>query len=259
MRNPSHILITGASSGIGAALACLYAAHGIRLSLHGRDEGRLNSVADKARALGAAVTTHLGDVRDAASMASWIAACDAAQPLDLGIANAGIAAGTGGGVESAAQANAVFTTNLTGVLNTVHPALPLMLARGRGQIALMSSLAGFRGLPGAPAYCASKGAIRLYGEALRGDLLPLGVEVNVICPGYVTTPMTQDNPYPMPFLMCEERAARIIRDGLARNRARIAFPWPMHVLVRLLALLPLDWADRRMAKTPRKPAMDRLQ
>ncbi|MBI3505448.1 MAG: SDR family NAD(P)-dependent oxidoreductase, partial [Proteobacteria bacterium] len=124
--------------------------------------------------------------------------------------------------------------------------------RGTGQIALLSSLAGFRGLPGAPAYCASKAAVRVWGEALRADWLGRGIKINVVCPGYVTTRMTAHNDFPMPFLMPAERAARIMLDGLARDRARIAFPWPLYAAVRMIAALPPGLLDPLLRRLPRK-------
>jgi short-subunit dehydrogenase len=252
MRNPRHILITGASSGIGATLALIYAAPSIRLSLHGRDRNRLSSVAEHARARGADVRIHEGDVTDAADMAAWIAACDRIAPIDLLIANAGISAGTGKGGESAAQVREIFGTNVSGTFNTVLPVLPMMKERRRGQIALVSSLAGFQGFAGAPAYCASKAAIRVYGEGLRQEMSPHNIEVNVICPGFIKTPMTEVNRFPMPFLLSPERAARLIREGLAANRARIAFPWPMLAAVRLYATLPQLLIDHIAKRMPRK-------
>jgi short-subunit dehydrogenase len=127
-----------------------------------------------------------------------------------------------------------------------------MVRRGHGQIAIMSSLASFVGFPGAPAYCASKAAVRVWGEGLRGELAPHGVAVCVICPGFVVSRMTAANDFPMPLLMPVERAARIIVHGLARNRARIAFPWPMYAGVRLLAALPPGLAERLLRHAPRK-------
>ena len=252
MLNPQHILITGASGGLGAALALAYAAPHVRLSLHGRNARRLGQTATEVRKRGATVTVEVGDVTDVESMARWIAACDAMQPLDLVIANAGLSLGTADGQESAAQTRAIVDVNLMGVLNTVHPAAALMRERGQGQIALISSLAGFWGSPGAPAYCASKAAVRIYGEALRGDLAPLGVAVNVVCPGFIKTPMTDANPFPMPLIMSADKAAGIIRKGLAANRPRIAFPWTLYALVRLLAALPQDWTERLLPPLPKK-------
>jgi NADP-dependent 3-hydroxy acid dehydrogenase YdfG len=252
MNSPRHILITGASSGLGAALAIEYAAAGTRLSLHGRDGERLAQVAKEAQQRGADISTQIGDVCAAAAMANWITACNAAVPIDLVIANAGISAGTARGVESAAQARLIFDVNVGGMLNTVQPALPLMVQRQQGQIAIVSSLAGFRGFPGAPSYCASKAAARIYGEGLRGGVAPHNIAVNVICPGFVKTPMTDANRFPMPFLLAPEHAAHIIRRGLAANKGRIAFPWPMYVLTRMITALPQPLMDWIAARTPKK-------
>ena len=250
--SPRAILITGASSGLGDALARHYAAPGVRLFLHGRDDARLAAVAAACTKAGAAVETHIGEVTDAAAMAAWIAACDHAQPLDLVIANAGISGGTAGGPEGADQVRRIFAVNVDGVLNTVLPAVAAMTARGQGQIAVMSSIAGFLGLPNAPAYCASKAAVKTLGEGMRGPIAAAGVAVTVICPGYVKTPMTDANDFTMPFLMSVERAAGLIAAGLAANKARIVFPWPMVAAVRLLALLPPDMLAWLMARLPAK-------
>jgi short-subunit dehydrogenase len=127
-----------------------------------------------------------------------------------------------------------------------------MLARRRGQIALMSSLAAFRGMPSAPAYCASKAAVRVYGEALRARLRDSGVTISVVCPGFVRTPLTARNPFPMPLLMEPERAAVLIRTGLERKRPQIAFPWPSLLAARMIAALPAGLADRWLARLPVK-------
>lgn len=251
-QEPARILITGASSGVGAALARLYAAPGCTLLLGGRDPTRLDAVAADCRVRGATVETAVVDVTDRSATAAWIERVERAAPLDLVVANAGISAGTGDGGENATQVRAIFATNLDGVLNTVLPALAAMQRRGGGQIALMSSLAAFRGFPGAPAYCASKAAVRIWGEALRGEVAARGVRLSVICPGYVESPMTAANDFPMPFLMSAERAARIIRRGLRRNRARIAFPWPTYAAAWLVGLLPPGLTDPLLARLPRK-------
>lgn len=243
MPAPRHILLTGASSGIGAALARHYAAAGVRLSLCGRDAARLDGVAADCRARGAEVATAILDVTDRAGMRQWILAADAARPLDLVIANAGI----GGMHEGEALARAVFAVNLDGVLNTAYPALERMAARGRGQLALMSSLAGYRGIPDAPAYSASKAAVKSLGEAWRGAYAAAGLRVSVICPGFVATPMTAGDRFPKPFLMDGERAAGIIARGLAADRPCIAFPWPLAFATWLMAALPPrlgDWILR---------------
>jgi short-subunit dehydrogenase len=252
VKNFRSILLTGAGSGLGAALARRYAAPGVRLALVGRNEARLAQVAADCVARGATVERASIDVTERTALAAWITAADEAMPFDLVIANAGISGGTSGLGESNDQSRLIFAINLDGVLNTIDPILPRMRRRGTGAVALMSSLAGFRGLPGAPAYGASKAAVRVLGEALRGDYLPSGVVVSVICPGFVTTPMTARNRFHMPFLMTAERAAEIMVRGLARGKARIAFPWPMYALARLMAALPSAVVDLFIGKLPRK-------
>lgn len=250
--SPTSILITGASSGIGAALARVYAAPGVALALTGRDRARLTGVAEACRAAGATLRAQSLDVLDGDPLAAWIAEADAAAPLDLVIANAGVSAGTGGGAETAAQVRRILDINLGGVVNTVLPAIAVMRPRGRGQIAIMSSLAAFRGFPGAPAYCASKAAVRVWGEALRGHLHRDGIGVSVICPGYIRTPMTDVNKFRMPMLMEADAAARIIHGGLARNKARIAFPWPLYAMVLLISALPPAVIDPLLRAMPEK-------
>lgn len=254
MKNPRNILITGASSGIGEALAYRYAAPGVTLHFSGRDMARLDAVAGACRAKGAVVHPVRLDVTDRAAMQRWIAEADAQTTLDLIIANAGVSGGTAGRIfgEPLDEARHIFDVNLMGVLNTIEPILPVMMDRGRGQIAIISSLAGFRGMPGAPAYSASKGAVRFYGEALRGAVRRTGVAVNVICPGFVESRMTAANDFPMPLLMNADKAALIIHRGLARNRGRIAFPLPTHCMSWLMSILPDALMQRILAKLPSK-------
>lgn len=229
-----------------------YARPGSTLILTGRDLERLDSVADRCRAAGAEVRTATIDVRERAFLADWLKAVDMQTPIDLVIANAGISGGTGGGGESDDQVRAIFAVNVEGMLNTVHPLIEPMRKRRRGQIALMSSLAAFRGFRGAPAYCASKAAVKSYGESLRGLLRDDGVEVSVIHPGFVKSRMTAVNDFPMPFLMNADQAARIVKRGLARNRGRIAFPWPTYFAMWLVSCLPGWMADRLLSRTPVK-------
>jgi short-subunit dehydrogenase len=247
MQNPRSILITGASSGIGRALAVEYAAPGITLHLCGRDEPRLAQTASACRAKGAQVREAIVDVRDEAAMKDWMESAHTVMPLDLVIANAGVSLGYDREYDLARHMADTFAVNVTGVFNTVHPAILCMAARG-GQIAIISSLAGFHGLPSSPGYSTSKNAVKAYGEALRGLLWKEGIRVSVVCPGFVESPMTARNDFPMPFMMSAPKCAQIIRKGLEKNKARIAFPWPMLAAVRLMDLLPeavVDWILRR--------------
>jgi short-subunit dehydrogenase len=262
MLQPKSILITGGSSGIGAALAEHYAASGVTIFISGRDKDRLEAVAQKCRAKGAVVHPSPVDVNDKVTMSSGIGWADTTQPLELVIANAGISAGTEGGGESEAQTRQIFMTNVEGVVNTIYPALDAMQKRPlpannvlRGQIAIMSSLAAFRGFPGAPAYCASKAAVKTIGESWRGMLLAQKIGVTVICPGYVDTPMTKQNKFIMPLLMNAPRAANIIAEGLARNRPRIAFPFFTYMMVWFLMVLPPRLFDRLLSGLPQKGSL----
>lgn len=250
----THVVITGASSGLGAALAIEYAKDGVHLALLGRDEARIKAIALECESRGARVQPLLVDVTDSDAMRASLLMLDDATPVDLIIANAGISAGTGGGGESEEQAKRIFSVNVDGVLNSIHPLIPRMLARKHGQIAILSSLAGIRALPSSPAYSASKAAVRYYGEALRGYLGKQGVRVSVICPGYVKTPMTDKNPFYMPFMMSPESAAKRIIDGLSRNRSRIAFPRRLYWPLWWLSCLSPRITDPIFAALPEKPA-----
>ncbi len=250
-----HIVITGASSGLGAALALHYARPGNRLGLLGRDEDRLKATALQAEAAGARAQPLLADVTDREAMQEALYRLDDSAPIDLLIASAGISAGTGGTEgETEEQARRIFAINVDGVLNTVHPILPRMLERKAGQVALISSLAGLRGLPSCPAYSASKAAVRFYGEGLRGACAKAGVKVNVVCPGYIATPMTERNTFYMPFLMKAETAAARIAEGLEKNRSRIAFPRRLYWPLWWLACLSPALTDPLFAALPKKPS-----
>ncbi len=252
-----HVLITGASSGLGRALAEACARPGAVLHLSGRDTARLQAAAAACRAKGADVRPTVLDVRDAAAMAGWIAA---AGRLDLVIANAGISAGTGGDTEPAAQAARIFETNLTGVLNTALPAIEAMSLQSagadgvRGRVAVIASLAAFVAAPGAPAYCASKAAVQRWAEALDASERRRGIRLHAICPGYVRTPMTARNAFPMPFLMDAEEAARRTLAGIARGRVRVAYPWPTYAMARFAGALPPSVTSWFFSRMPAKAA-----
>lgn len=248
----SGIVITGASSGIGQALAELYARPGVLLALTGRDAIRLEAVAAACRQRGATVEAETVPVTDQAAMQAFIDKIAARSRLDLVIANAGVSGGFKDWAEFDAYVRAITSVNIDGVLNTVNPAIPVMVQQRSGQIAIVASIAGFLAMPGAVPYSATKHFARAYAEELRGRLAPEGVRVSSICPGFVTTRMTARNTFPMPFLMDEQRAARIIRDGLTRNQGRIAFPWPMLAMIRLLGLLPYPLLDWILSRAPKK-------
>lgn len=278
MKNPKNILITGASSGIGRALAIKYFSQfsaidsesSVNLFLGGRDSKKLEETKklclekaqkntpqylgkeSKDKELKENIFCEIIDVKNEKQIKDWIDKIEENYELDLVIANAGISAGTAGGPESSHQVNEIFAVNLNGVLNTINPAIAKMKERKSGQIALISSLAGFRGLPSSPAYSGSKAAVRVYGEALRGNLGKSGIAVNVVCPGYIKTPMTDVNEFPMPFLMTAQKGAGIIISGLRKNKSRISFPFPLFFTVWLSAMLSNKITDPLFAKLPAK-------
>ena len=255
----ASVLITGASSGIGAALAAACARPGAVLHLSGRNAERLEEVAAACRARGAEMQARVLDVADRDAMAAWI---EGAGYLDLVVANAGISAGTGNGrPESEAQARAIFDVNLGGVLNTVLPALAAMEKQPegvdgwRGRIAVVASVAAFVPAPGAPAYCASKAAVDAWTVGTATMARRQGVLMTSICPGYVRTAMTARNRFPMPGLMGADRAAGIILRGLSRGARRIVFPWWMGLAARIVGLLPLALSSRLLNTVPGKDGL----
>jgi short-subunit dehydrogenase len=247
MKSFNSIVITGASSGIGEALARDYAAPGVALALCGRNAEPLRIVAEVCRAKGAIVDTGELDVADRAATAAWLTSFDDAHPVDLVIANAGVSIDKdNSSLDDFAIVRKTFAINVDGVFNTVEPLIGRLMARQRGQIAVVSSLAGFIGLPYSASYNASKAAVRVWGESIRYVLRKSGIGVSVICPGFVVSRITADAPFPMPFLMSAERASAIIRRGLARDKARIAFPVGTKALVWFGGVLPGSWAARLM-------------
>lgn len=231
------VLITGATSAIGSALAMEYAQQGVTLYLQGRNVPKLEEVATACRLQGALVLTQELDVRDFAALESWLGSLGA---LDLVIINAGVNTNIGpaGEPEPWREVEALLDVNLKAAMLIAQSVLPAMRRRGSGQIAFLSSLAGYFGLPVTPAYSASKAGVKAYGEALRGWLAAEGVRVSVIMPGYVKSPMCDAMPGPKPFLWTPQRAARTIRRGLQRNQARISFPFPLNLGSWFLAVLP---------------------
>lgn len=235
-----RLLITGATGAIGGALAEIYAAPGIELHLHGRNEAKLAAIAARCTALGATVLIQRFDLRETVTLRAWLDVVCATRALDLVIVNAGMNTdiGPAGEGEPWDEVEALLDINLKASMAMVHAVLPAMRQQGSGQIALVSSLAGYFGLPVTPAYSASKAGIKAYGEALRGWLAPEGIKVNVIMPGYVASPMCDAMPGPKPFQWQPAQAAKYIRQGLERDRARISFPFPLNFGTWFLAVLP---------------------
>jgi len=256
---PLRVFITGASSGLGAALARQYAAQGATLGL----------LARRGESLAALISTlphperhraYAVDVRDHAAINEAAQAFLAhAGGVDVVIANAGISVGT---LTEYAEDIAVFAdiiaTNVVATAATFAPFIAAMRAqRTPGRLVGIGSVAGVRGLPGAEAYSASKAAVISYCESLRLEMKPHGIRVVTICPGYVDTPMTQVNPYPMPFLMAPEKFAAAAARVIAAGRSYAVIPWQMGIVAKVLRLLPnpvYDWAFGKAPHKPRKQA-----
>ncbi len=256
------VLITGATSGIGRALAFALAAPGVELHLSGRNAERLATAAEVARGRGARVHPRLLDVRDRDAMADWVRG---AGRLDLVVVNAGVANGTAGGIEAEAQSREIFAINLDGALNTARPALDAMLAQPpgpdgvRGRIAVIASMAIYVATPGAPAYAASKTALDVWTTATGVVARQRGVVMTSFCPGYVRTAMVARNSFHMPGLMSAERAASVILRGMRSGRPRVSFPFWMAASARLVGLLPANVLARLLQATPGRAATAYLQ
>ena len=248
---PKSILITGASSGIGKALVLGYAQKGTTLHLCGRDADRLEDVAQMCRKKGAKVFTYLFDTTDEKATQQAIQKAYQNAPMDLAIANAGVSGGVLGTDETPVSTRQIMQTNVFGTLNTVLPAIEVMKKRG-GQIALVASLAGYRGMGSCPAYSASKACVKAFGEALRGQNKYKNLRFTTICPGFIETPLTDKNRFYMPFLMKADKASKIIRKRLEKSPALIAFPWPMASGAWLGGALPTWLALPLFALFPKK-------
>ncbi len=251
MPGPLRVFITGASSGLGAALARHYGAQGAQLGLLGRKPDALAAVAN-----GLDARTYLADVRDTAAMNAAAAAfLDEVGTPDIVIAAAGISVGTL--TEEAADAvvfRAVMDANVLGLVHTFAPFIAAMRAAARPSVLCgISSVAGVRGLPGGGAYSASKAAATVYLEALRLELKKHGIAVVTVSPGYIDTPMTAVNPYPMPFKMSAATAAEKVARCIARRSAHRVIPWQMAAVAQVLKWLPVRVYDALFEKAPRKP------
>ncbi|MFN0184781.1 MAG: SDR family oxidoreductase [Aquabacterium sp.] len=251
---PPLVFITGASSGIGQALAQRYARDGARLALVAR---RRDAMSDWVRTTGLDATRvgiYGADVRDTAAVTAAGRDCIAAQGLpDIVVANAGISVGMDSEDEAdLAVMRDTLLTNVLGMAATFQPFLSGMRARGHGALVGVASVAGIRGLPGHGAYCASKSAAIAYCESLRGECRGSGVRVVTLVPGYVDTPLTRGNRYAMPFRVSASDFADAAQAAIAAGTSYRVIPWQMGVVAKLLRLLPNVLFDRMLAGRPRK-------
>ncbi|AOX15837.1 SDR family NAD(P)-dependent oxidoreductase [Kozakia baliensis] len=257
----SHILVTGASSGIGRGLALTLAKPGIVLHLGGRNEERFTAVSDACRQRGAQVFPHLQDVTDREGMEAWVRR--AGEPrLDLVLACAGITGAAdaqdqeGAAFESSEQVRRMLAVNLDGAMNTVLPALDIMRAQSRdahgkrGRICAIASVAGLVSYPGTPSYSASKAALDRFMVASGAYARPAGIVLSSVCCGFVDTPMVAQNRFPMPGLASTQRAVREILHGVAREKRRIIFPRWLVLGSRLMDVLPIRLAEAYYLRQP---------
>lgn len=250
------IFLTGATSGLGEALARHYAARGATLGLFARRRTELDRLSRELEP--AIVFCYPGDVCDADALrragADFLAR---AGVPDAVIANAGISRGTlTQAAEDLPHFRAVFETNVLGMVHTFHPFVQPMIDAKRGALVGISSVAGVRGLPGSGAYSGSKAAAINYLESLRVELHGSGVAVVTICPGFIATPLTAKNPYRMPFLLASDKAARLMAGAIERRRKFYVLPWQMALVRHILRLMPRWLFDRVFANRKRKPRGD---
>ena len=254
MKPPPLVFITGASSGIGQALAVRFQQAGYRLALVARRTAEVQAWAQAQGYDAASLAVYAADVRDVASIAAAGRACLAAQGLpDVVIASAGISVGMDSAIASDLEVmRATYETNNLGLAATFQPFISAMCERRSGTLVGIASVAGIRGLPGHGAYCSSKAAVINYCESLRGELRPAGVKVVTIGPGYIDTPLTRANRYAMPFLMqpaaFADKAFKVIASGASYR----VIPWQMGVVAKLLRVMPNVLFDAVLAGRPRK-------
>ncbi len=255
MKTRKTILITGASRGIGKALAEAYAATDVHLVLNARQATALQNVAETCRQLGAQVTTHTADIRKP-EWHQWLQDFACSHPIDLVIANAGMTCSRHDQAsEDFEQLHNMLTTNIFGTVNTIEALIPTLRTRQHGHIALVSSWAGIIAFPQFPSYCLSKAGIVHYGKALRAWLKREGIDVSIICPGFVKSDMSDCLVGSKPGLCSTQIAAKRIQRGLAKRRRYIIFPRLLFALLRLATVLPLirQWTVDRMRYDFRSP------
>lgn len=249
-------IVTGASSGIGWALAKELARHRCAVGVIARRQERLEALVQEIEAAGGRAAWATADVGDQAQTRAAVQSIrERLGPIDLMIANSGIGTSTTIDPMNVADVEAMMRINLLGVVYSIDAVLPEMLQRGKGHLAAVSSLAAYQGLPGESGYCASKAAVNSFMEGMRMQLRPHHIAVTTICPGFITTPMTAQNEFQMPFLMSAEQAAVLIVGALSRKKKVYDFPWQTSLLMKLLAWLP-DWLIIRVTnhRLDKKPA-----
>jgi short-subunit dehydrogenase len=251
---PKLVFITGASSGIGQALALAYYQAGYKLALVARRVSEIESWASQHNISQDSYEIYSANVSEIDSIVAAGQACIASQGLpDVVIANAGISVGVDTAIrEDLDQLAQTFATNNIGLAATFHPFIDGMLQRKSGKLVGIGSVAGIRGMPGHGAYCGSKAAVINYCESLRGELRGSGVQVVTICPGYIKTPMTSNNSYPMPFLMEVDDFAKQSFAKIEAGSSYSVIPWQMGVVAKLLRVLPNALFDKALAGRGRK-------
>jgi short-subunit dehydrogenase len=237
--------LTGASSGFGAALAPLIAREGHAIALIARRKNEIEQLAGQIKSSGGNAIAISCDVGDRNAVQEAVRECEKEMgPITRLIANAGIGEGTPAKGFSAEVVEQIMRVNYLGMVYCIEATLPGMLERGKGQLVGISSLAGYRGLPGMGGYCASKAAMISMLESLRIELREQNIAVTIICPGFVKTAMTEKNPKPMPFLMELDDAARIMHQAMVRKKTRITFPWQLAAIVKVARCVPDSLYDR---------------
>ena len=269
-KRPESVLITGASSGIGEALAVECAERGVRnIFFCGRDPDRVASVVAKCELAAEgcsgvlpAIRGTVLDVTDESATRAWIEECNAIAPLEVIFSNAGI----GTGIENEENVRRTFATNIGGGLNVVLPSIEIFrrnaaagIGSSRRQIVITASIAGYAPLSTCPSYAATKAAMKSWALSLRGMLRREGIWVNVICPGFIRSRITDQNTCPMPFFMEADKAAKVMLDRVDRNVGLIAFPWPMRLGVWLMSALPWRFSEFISGILPEKSSAGRCR
>lgn len=242
-----HILITGASSGIGEALAIEMASRGFAVGLIARRAPELTALSERIETQGGTAAWATADVTDLEGLVAAVQAIEAKLgPTSILVANAGISGRSPTSNPDLSRIHKVMDVNFTGAIHATKAVLPHMMASKSGHLVVISSVAGFRGLPKSSAYSSSKAAISTYWESLRVEVQPHGIAATTINPGYIKTPLTDKNNHPMPFIISVEKAAKIMANGILARRKVITFPWKMRWVMRLMRILPVWLYDRLM-------------